>query len=150
MSASLLSTQSISLILDQDIEIALNKVDSKDAAVALVLEEIERSMRLLEVDSRSVDRKTHREKVKGLLSIAEKIKTTGQWRALSASSGHGRTSGASPAVITKLPVSSRELSKAEQIIILKSSIVNNLKFPPWQKSPVSSDFDCGPDGHLYL
>ncbi|PVI07021.1 cysteine proteinase [Periconia macrospinosa] len=38
------------------------------------------------------------------------------------------------------PVSTRKRSKKEEIILLKSSVVNGFKCPPWDKTPVPSEF----------
>lgn len=38
------------------------------------------------------------------------------------------------------PISSRELSKREEIILLKASVVNGFKFPPWTKDPPADEF----------
>ncbi|KAL6709508.1 cysteine protease [Coniothyrium glycines] len=38
------------------------------------------------------------------------------------------------------PVSSRKRSKKEEIILLKASMVNGFKCPPWDKSPSTSEF----------
>ncbi|EMD68824.1 hypothetical protein GGP41_008813 [Bipolaris sorokiniana] len=38
------------------------------------------------------------------------------------------------------PVSSRQPSKREEIILLKASMVNGFKFPPWTKEPSADEF----------
>ncbi|KAF2814625.1 cysteine proteinase [Mytilinidion resinicola] len=40
----------------------------------------------------------------------------------------------------KEPISSRTLSKKEQIILLKASRINGFVFPPWKEPPVPSEF----------
>ena len=49
---------------------------------------------------------------------------------------------ASPAHIHRLtePVSTRKRSKKEDIILLKASVVNGFKCPPWDKNPATADF----------
>jgi hypothetical protein len=49
---------------------------------------------------------------------------------------------ASPAHIHRLtePVSTRKRSKKEDIILLKASVVNGFKCPPWDKIPATTDF----------
>lgn len=49
---------------------------------------------------------------------------------------------ASPAHIHRLtePVSTRNRSKKEDIILLKASVVNGFKCPPWDKNPATTDF----------
>ncbi|KAF3004993.1 cysteine protease [Curvularia kusanoi] len=49
---------------------------------------------------------------------------------------------ASPSRIHRLaePLSTRRRSKKEDIILLKASVVNGFKCPPWDKTPASTDF----------
>jgi calpain-7 len=49
---------------------------------------------------------------------------------------------ASPAHIHRLtePASTRKRSKKEDIILLKASVVNGFKCPPWDKNPATTDF----------
>lgn len=49
---------------------------------------------------------------------------------------------ASPSHIHRLtePVSTRKRSKKEDIILLKASVVNDFKCPPWDKDPAPTDF----------
>jgi hypothetical protein len=52
------------------------------------------------------------------------------------------SSSASPAHIHRLtePISTRKRSKKEDIILLKASVVNGFKCPPWDKNPAATDF----------
>lgn len=49
---------------------------------------------------------------------------------------------ASPAHIRRLtePVSNRKRSRKEDIILLKASVVNGFKCPPWDKTPAAAEF----------
>lgn len=65
----------------------------------------------------------------------------------------GDTSAPAPSMasyshIRKLvePVSTRQRSKKEEIILLKASLVNGFKCPPWDKPPTSSDFAADQNG----
>lgn len=40
----------------------------------------------------------------------------------------------------KEPISTRKRSKREDILLLKSSVVNGFKFPPWDKNPSTAEF----------
>jgi calpain-7 len=40
----------------------------------------------------------------------------------------------------KEPVSTRKRATKEEILLLRASVVNGCKFPPWQKNPSSSEF----------
>ncbi|KAF2732815.1 cysteine proteinase [Polyplosphaeria fusca] len=46
----------------------------------------------------------------------------------------------SPVRRLKEPISTRKRSKREEIIVLKASVVNGFKFPPWDKMPSASEF----------
>jgi calpain-7 len=49
---------------------------------------------------------------------------------------------ASPAHVRRLtePVSTRKRSRKEDIILLKASVVNGFKCPPWDKVPAAAEF----------
>lgn len=93
-----------------------------------------------------------------LLTEAERIKTITQWpltpavtpgpassppaSPLTLRCGTETIGTPTPARIRQLvePVSSREVSKAEQIILLRSSKLNGFTFPPWQGAPEPDEF----------
>ena len=96
-----------------------------------------------------------------LLTEAERIKTITQWPLTPAvTPGLASSPAASPPTLRREteaigtptptrvkqlaePVSSREVSKAEQIILLKSSKLNGFTFPPWQGAPEPDEFVLG-------
>ena len=49
----------------------------------------------------------------------------------------------------KEPSPSRSLSTREQIILLESSRLNGYRFPPWQNSPDTAEFELGEDQSLF-
>ncbi|ORY12783.1 hypothetical protein BCR34DRAFT_563354 [Clohesyomyces aquaticus] len=49
----------------------------------------------------------------------------------------------------KDPISSRKLAKREEILLLRSSVVNGFKFPPWDKNPATSEFVLQPESALF-
>ena len=55
---------------------------------------------------------------------------------------HQEPSLASQPRVRKLvpPISTRRLTKKEQILLLKASVVNGFKCPPWDANPASSEF----------
>ena len=59
---------------------------------------------------------------------------------------------ASPARIHRLtePVSTRKRSKKEDIILLKASVVNGFKCPPWDKIPATTDFTPQDGQNLFV
>lgn len=46
------------------------------------------------------------------------------------------------------PVSSRKRKTKEDIILLKASLVNGVKCPPWDKTPNAAEFDVGQTGYF--
>lgn len=98
-------------------------------------------------------RKTLKLEVKQLLSEAETIKASPVWKpsALTGVESATRTSSSAVPRIKrlKIPESSRQLSTAEKIIILKASTLNGSKFPPWQQDPLISEFTLGENGQLF-
>jgi calpain-7 len=47
------------------------------------------------------------------------------------------------------PISTRKRSKREEIILLKASMVNGFKCPPWDKNPSSTEFCMQPDVEVF-
>jgi calpain-7 len=47
------------------------------------------------------------------------------------------------------PVSTRKLTKKEQILLLKASVVNGFKCPPWDANPASSEFALGEEAEMF-
>ncbi|CAI6338442.1 unnamed protein product [Periconia digitata] len=69
----------------------------------------------------------------------------------------GASSPPTPAIvpyshIRKLvePLSTRKRSKKEEIILLKASVVNGFKCPPWDRVPASSEFTANQPGQLFV
>jgi hypothetical protein len=48
------------------------------------------------------------------------------------------------------PASTRKKSKREDIILLKASMVNGFKCPPWDKNPLPSEFVAQQDTELFV
>ncbi|KAF2105952.1 hypothetical protein BDV96DRAFT_508599 [Lophiotrema nucula] len=65
-----------------------------------------------------------------------------------ASSASNALHGKSETTVRRLkePVSTREMAKKEQIILLRASVVNGFKFKPWDKPPTSEEFALEGDG----
>lgn len=131
---------------------ALN-TSSKDGALEKILAAAEMSMRALKLTNDVAVKKDLNVNIKQLLSEAETIKASPEWKP-SALAGADSGARASPSSITKvkrlkIPKSSRQLSTAEKIIILKASTLNGSKFPPWQQNPPTSEFKPGESGQLF-
>lgn len=84
-------------------------------------------------------------KIKSLLDEAERIKTTGFWTLPAHPTSSETNKHLTDVDISKLkklnePVSTRKLTTAEEILLLKASKLNGFKFPPWKGPPLDADF----------
>jgi hypothetical protein len=99
------------------------------------------------------------ENVKNGLSIAQSLNATSKIDQLSASppmhiqrdEQHRSSPIASQSRVRKLaaPVSTRKLTKKEQILLLRASVVNGFKCPPWDADPASSEFALGEGAYMF-
>lgn len=117
----------------------------KDGALEKILAAAELSMQALKITDDIALKKDLNVNIKQLLSDAEKIKASPDWKP-TAFAGVEPNAKESSSVIPKIkrlkhPVSSRQLPTAEKIIILKASTLNGYKFPPWQQDPSLSEFE---------
>jgi calpain-7 len=48
------------------------------------------------------------------------------------------------------PASTRKRSKREDIILLKASVFNGFKCPPWDKTPLPNEFVAQQDAELFV
>lgn len=83
-----------------------------------------------------------------LLKDAEDIKAGKNWRQQS-SSNRSSVSTNGTAKELREPLSTRQLPKSEQILLLKASYLNGFKFPPWTSSPAPSEFELAPNSALF-
>lgn len=93
-------------------------------------------MKISKLASSDAERARFRGKCKQLLSKAEEIKQAAQW-----------TPSASKEVevLLKAPLSGRQISRREEVILLEGSKLHGFKFPPWTNEPDNSLFDSNPD-----
>jgi len=103
---------------------------TKDAALKNAILATELYMKAIELASSESDKARLRGKCKLLLSRAEEIKASEGW---SPSMHTGR--------ILKVPLSTRVVTKSEEIILLESSKLHGFIFPPWTSDPGESAFD---------
>jgi len=89
--------------------------------VDTILLEVEQAMARLETAQTADSRKCIRAQVKVLLDKAERI----------------RSAGTVSLANEEYPISTRSVTKTEQIILLRGSYLNGSKFPPWTSSSVS-------------
>jgi len=119
------------------------RASSREEALQSTIDAAETSMRALKLAKDPRDKARHSARVKQLLQEAERIKHCEDWR-----SAPARSSASQQA--TKIPASTRNPSRAEQILLLKASYLNNLKFPPWTTPPAPDEFDLADGESLFV
>lgn len=128
---------------------------SKDEALAIALAAAELSMKALKLSKDSDARKFYSAKVQSLLDEAEQIKFNDAWSLVkkpqpAVQEAEGRNIHIDKIKRLEEPISSRPLTKAEEILLLKASKLNGFKFPPWKVPPRESDFELRDGEALYL
>ncbi|TVY47314.1 Calpain-like protease [Lachnellula occidentalis] len=123
--------------MEADAQAAESKVDkspTKEEALNNAIRAAELYMKITKLASSDAERTRFRGKCKQLLSKAEDIKQAAQW-----------TPSVSKDVLLKAPLSGRQISRREEVILLEGSKLHGFKFPPWINKPDSSLFDNDPD-----
>ncbi|KAL1587322.1 hypothetical protein WHR41_04267 [Cladosporium halotolerans] len=134
-----------SLRQDAD-ELSLKLVRSKSRGEALehAINAVDTSMRALKLADNPIDRSQLSRRVKQLLQEAEQIKTNSDWRPLEQDAPAIHDPSGRDAFIEvselKEPQNARTLPKSEQILLLRASMLNGLKFPPWTGEPDADEF----------
>jgi len=128
---------------------------SRDEALEVAIQAAETSMRALKLAKDPTEKSQLSKRVQQLLDEADRIKTDPNWKQVlraSHTSPNGTTASkqTSSGRALKEPVSSRTLPKSEQILLLKASLLNGFKFPPWDTPPAAKEFALGEDGELYV
>ena len=126
---------------------------SKDEALEIAFKAAETSMKALRLAKDPDDKARFSVRVKQLLDEAERIKLSKDWkRSLRRSSASTTSSpGNSQNIRTlKEPVSTRTLTKSEQILLYKASYLNGFKFPPWTTPPAPGEFNLGKNDQLFI
>ena len=135
----------------------LPQSSSKDEALETAIKAAEASMQALKLTQDAVEKSKLSTRVKQLLEEAEEIKSSNDWRNVISSrtsttsnrTGSG-TGTASNSRVLKEAQSTRELSKKEQILLLKASHLNGFVFPPWKERPKDEDFELKDGEELFL
>jgi len=107
---------------------------TKEEALKNAVHAAELYMKATKLASADVERARLRGKCKQLLSRAEEVKQTAHW-----------VPAVSKEVLLKAPVSARQISKQEEIILLEGSRLHGFIFPPWANEPAESLFVERPD-----
>lgn len=128
----------------QDVESRLATATSRDGIRAAALDGAELCMRALKISSNHNEKKTLDEKCRKFLNQAELIKDANQQPLISDSDAsdticESQTTATTTANL-KLPVSNRELSTREQILLLQGSKLHGCLFPPWKAPPAADEF----------
>ena len=121
----------------------------KDAALQLAVQATELAMKSLQLASDSEQKTAISKRCKFLLNQAEKIKQDPDWQPLGQ---HRPSRSFVSSNIQKLnePLSSRQRSTSEKIILLKASKLDGSTFPEWDGPPASSQFEPRLDQTLFL
>ena len=130
---------------------------SKDEALEIAIKAAETSMQALKLARDPNEKSKFSTRVKQLLSEAERIKQSRDWKTAvqstmvrAADTANGTTPVKGRAEPLKEPQSTRVLSRREQIIVLKASNLNRFQFPPWTTPPAPSEFDLNEGEELFL
>ncbi|MCJ1394054.1 cysteine protease [Xylographa bjoerkii] len=111
----------------------------KDAYDVILLA-VDECLRVLRLTEDNTKKKELEEKCNNLLDQAENVKASKRWppkpeKTFERCQAHAHT------VLMKQPVSTRALSKREQIIILKGSKLHGCIYPEWTGPPLPEEFD---------
>lgn len=138
----------------QRLQNALTGAATKDEALEIALSAADLAMRALTLAKDAVTKKSLNVKVRSLLDEAERIKYNENWRAKSPASSKRNVAAqyVQPSNVRRLkePLSTRNQSKSEQILVLKASTLNGFKFPPWQDAPKDSEFELRKGEQFFL
>lgn len=111
-------------------------------------------MKALRLADTTIEKKRLDSKCNQYLKKAERIKSSREWhRSLNErSDSPTQLSSKSSSASSRVPVSSRALSKREQIILLEGSKLNGLVFPPWKGAPAAEEFEIrdGSESFVYV
>jgi len=148
--------------LDHDAELQetrLLRSNSKDEALEVAIKAAETAMQALKIVKDPNERARQSMRLKRLLQDAERIKHSKDWRealklpqtpSTSASTSlNAKAANSNKQRALEEPRVTRNLSKSEQILLLKAGYLNGFKFPPWTIPPAPDDFELGDGKDLY-
>ncbi|KKZ60168.1 hypothetical protein EMCG_05090 [[Emmonsia] crescens] len=130
---------------EKDVSAAETQSTALDAAISAV----ENYLNALRLASSPSEKQRLDAKCKELLRKAEDIKKSKSWsQYLQTSTSSGRSNSSAGSRLRE-PVSTRNLSNREQIILLEDSKLNGFVFPPWSAVPDAREFELEEDGVLF-
>lgn len=113
----------------QAAELKVDKSLTKEDAFRNAIRAAELYMKITKLASSESEKARLRSKCKQILSRAEEIKQLTEW-----------IPTPSKSFLLKAPISGREISKREEIILLEGSKLHGFIFPPWKSDPDASVF----------
>jgi hypothetical protein len=116
----------------------VDKSATKDEALKNAISAAELYIKATSQASSDHDKARLRDKCKQLLSRAEEIKQSPSW-----------IPKISKEIYLKAPVSEREISRQEEIILLEGSKLHGFIFPRWTSEPQDSVFEETPEGSSF-
>lgn len=116
---------------------SMHDKSAQDEAFSTTFAAAERALQSLKLAVDPVERAALNAEIKSLLDQAEQLK---QPSLVSKASTSSSTAGPTGARKLEAPVSTRAQPNAEQILVLKSSSLNDCKCPPWKSVPGPSYF----------
>jgi hypothetical protein len=129
---------------------------SRDEALEVAIKAAEASMQALKLAKDPKDKVQLSNRMSQLLTDAEKIKTSKDWRKEvhllqpQTNSHNGAPVRNSKARVLKEPQSQRKLSTSEQVLLLRAGYLNGFKFPPWTTPPEPNEFELREGEELFL
>ena len=134
----------------------LPHTSSRDEALKVAIKAAETSMQALKLANDPTDKAQLSSRVSQLLTDAEKIKTSKDWRKEVQSvqpqtdPHNGTPVRISKVRVLKEPQSQRKLPTSEQVLLLRAGYLNGFKFPPWTTPPEPSEFELREGEELFL
>ncbi|QSS56844.1 cysteine protease PalB [Histoplasma capsulatum var. duboisii H88] len=127
----------------------VSKAATQRAALDAAISAVENYLKALTLASSPSEKQRLDAKCKELLRKAEDIKKSEFWNQHLQT--RTNTSNSSSRVRPRLrePVSTRNLSNREQIILLEDSKLNGYVFPPWSAVPDAGEFELEEDGDQF-
>ncbi|KAF2096321.1 cysteine proteinase [Rhizodiscina lignyota] len=122
----------------------MDTASNQDEALELAIRAAELCMRALKIATDANDKSNFSSKCRSLLEQAENIKSGREQKpSISAKSSRVPSNANITRRVKRLlePISTRQQSKAEQILVLRASDLNGFRFPPWKGAPGSNEFE---------
>ena len=134
----------------------LLRASSKDEALEVAIKAAETSMQALKLAQDPSEKARLSTRVSHLLTEAEKIKQSKDWRKavqspqlIDLSTKGAATANSKPRTL-KEAQSTRQLHTQEKVLLLRAGYLNGFKFPPWTTPPEPNEFELREGEELFL